>query len=114
MCREKNINGKQCNVAWYVDNNKASHVDSRVIDDLLDQIKTHFGEIKLTRGKKHTFLGMNLRITEDKKIEIEMEDQLMEAIELFGEELEREVMSPAQHHLFQVNEDADPSDKNKK
>ena len=40
------------------------------------------------RGKKHTFLGMNLRITEDKKIEIEMEDQLMEAIELFGEELE--------------------------
>ena len=82
---EKNINGKQCTVAWYVDDNKASHVDSRVIDDLLDTIKTHFGEIKITRGNIHTFLGMNIQITEDKKIEIEMEDQLMEAIEIFGE-----------------------------
>ena len=35
----KKINGKQCTVAWYVDNTKASHVDSRVIDDLLDTIK---------------------------------------------------------------------------
>ena len=43
-----------------------------------------------------------------------MEDQLIEAIELFGEELEGKVTSPAQHHLFQVNEDAEPLDKNKK
>ena len=50
---------------------------------------------------------MNVQITEDKKIEINMEDQLMEAIELFGEELEGKVTSPAQHHLFQVNEDGD-------
>ena len=57
---------------------------------------------------------MNIHITEDKKIEIEMEDQLMEAIELFGEELEGKVTSPAQHHLFQVNENAEPLDKNKK
>ena len=110
----KNINGKQCTVAWYLDDNKASHVDSRVIDELLDIIKTHVGEINITIGKKHTFLGMSLRITEDKKIEIEMEDQLMEAIELFGEELEREVMSPAQHHLFQVKKDDDTFDKDKK
>ena len=64
----KNVNRKQCTVAWYVENNKTSHVDSRVIDNLLDIIKTHFGEITITRGKKHTFLGMNLRITEDKKL----------------------------------------------
>ena len=43
-----------------------------------------------------------------------MEDQLMEAIELFGEELEGKVTSPAQHHLFQVNKDVEPLDKNKK
>ena len=64
----KNINVKQCTVSWYVDDKKASHVDSRVIDDHLDTIKTHFGEIKITRGKKHTFLDMNIQITEDKKI----------------------------------------------
>ena len=43
-----------------------------------------------------------------------MEDKLMEAIDLFGEELEGKVTSPAQHHLLQVNEDAEPLDKNKK
>ena len=43
-----------------------------------------------------------------------MEDQLMEAIEIFGEELEGEVKSPAQHHIFQVNKDAEPLDKNNK
>ena len=80
----KNINGKKCTVACYVYDNKTSHLDSIVIDNLLDTIKTHFGEIKITRGKKHTFLGMNIQITEDTKIEIEMEDQLMKAIELFG------------------------------
>ena len=49
---------------------------------------------------------MNLQITEDKKIEIDMEDQLMEAIELFWEQLEGEGTSPAQHDLFQINKDA--------
>ena len=67
MCSEKNINVKQCTIAWYVDDNKASHVDSRVIDELLGAIKKHFGEIKITRGKKHTFLGMNIQLTEDTK-----------------------------------------------
>ena len=43
-----------------------------------------------------------------------MEDQLMEAIEIFGEELEGKVTSPAQHHQFQVNKNAKPLDKNKK
>ena len=29
-------------------------------------------------------MGMNIRITEDKKIDIPMEEQLMETIEAFG------------------------------
>ena len=66
MSQTKTSMEKQCTVAWYVDDNKALHIDLRVIDDLLDIIKTHFGEIKIMRWKKHTFLGMNLRITEDK------------------------------------------------
>ena len=50
---------------------------------------------------------MNILITEDKKVEIEMEEQLMVTIEAFGEELEGEVTSPAQHHLFYVNDYAE-------
>ena len=32
----------------------------------------HFGDLVVTRGKNHTFLGMHLNITADKKVEIEM------------------------------------------
>ena len=53
---------------WYVDDNKASHVDSKVIYNLLEIIKIHFGEITIIRGKKHTFLGMNIKMTEKNKI----------------------------------------------
>ena len=38
----------------------------------------------------------------------------MEAIELFGEELEGEVTSPAQNHLLQVNQNAETLEENKK
>ena len=57
---------------------------------------------------------MNIRKTEDKKIEIEMEEQLMETTEVFGKYLEGEVTSPAQNHLFYVNKDAELLDFNKK
>ena len=38
----------------------------------------------------------------------------MEAIGLFEEELEEKLTSPAQHHLFQVNNNAESLDKKKK
>ena len=61
------IKGKQCTIAWYVDNNKTSHVNSKVIDGILDNIEEHFGKLLITRGKTHEFLGMKIHITEDKK-----------------------------------------------
>ena len=42
-------------MCWYVDDNNASHVNEKVIYELMDAVKKHFGEIKITRGKKHTF-----------------------------------------------------------
>ena len=42
---------------------------------------------------------MNIRMTEEKKIETEMEEQLMETIEDFGEKFEGEVTSPVQHNI---------------
>ena len=110
----KTINGKQCAVVWYIDNIKASHVESKFIDNLLETIKNHFGEITITIGKKHTFLGMNIRITEDKKIKIEREAKQMETIEAFEEELEGEVTSLAHNHILYVNEDAELLYENKK
>ena len=38
----------------------------------------------MNRGKKHTFLGININIMEEKQIWLEMKEQLLEAIEAFG------------------------------
>ena len=57
---------------------------------------------------------MNIRIRDDKRIYIKMEDQKMETIEVFGQELEVVVNSLAHHHRFYVNEGAELLDENRK
>ena len=76
----KIVNGKQCTLVWYVDDNKLSHIEAKVVEYLIDGLKNHCGELVVTRGKKHTFLGMNKNVTEDKSIEIEMKEQFFEAL----------------------------------
>ena len=76
------INGKKITIYWYVDNNKSLHVDPKLVDALLENIKSLFGEIKVTRGKKHILLGMTLSIV-NRRLKINMKDQLLEAIEAF-------------------------------
>ena len=103
----KVINGKQCTIVWYVDDNKVSHVDPSVVTEVIDLMKSHFGDLTVTRGKKHRFLGMNIEINEDKNIEIEMKDQLLEAVSMFkqadGSEVDEIVNTPARPRLRDVN-----------
>ena len=69
-------------------------------------MKEHFGDIKIYRGNSHVFLGIGIVLRDDRKFVVKMKDQLLEAIEIFREEITVTVKSPAHHHLFQVNEDA--------
>ena len=55
-----------------------------MIDELLEVFKTEFGDLTITRGKKHKFLAMTLSITDDTRLEIEMKDQIEEAFDMFG------------------------------
>ena len=73
----KIINGKQCTIVWYVDDNKLSHKDPKVVTEILEIMKKHFGELVIHRacvGKNFDFLGMGITIKEDKNIQIEMKD----------------------------------------
>ena len=62
---------------WYVDNIKVSHMEVKLVEDLINYLKKHFGELVVTRGNKHTFLGKNIIITEKKKVEIDMKEQIL-------------------------------------
>ena len=92
---------------WYVDDNKVSHADPSVVTDVIELMKTHFGDLTVTRGKEHRFLGMNIKINKDKNIEIEMKDQLLEAVHMFEQaessEVNDTVTTPARPRLRDVN-----------
>ena len=62
----KNIDGKQCTIEWYVDDNKISHVNENVVSDILEEMRGHFGDIKIYRGKSHVFLGIGIVLRDDK------------------------------------------------
>ena len=100
----KEINGKQCTVVWYVDDVKISHVDRNVNLDIVKQLEKHFGPLEPCIGNKHVYLGMDIEITDQGTIEVGLIDQIKEAIAAFPEDINREVKSPAGHGLFTVDE----------
>jgi len=54
------IDGKQCTIAWYVDDNKIYHASEKVVTDIIKASEVRFGKMMVVRGKKHIFLGMDI------------------------------------------------------
>ena len=101
------INGKQCTIAWHLDNFKISHVDSEVIDDILNKLDERYGKeapMVTTRGKSHDYLGMTLDYNIDGKVQTTMFEYIAKIIEEFPMELDGEPTSPAANHLFKVDD----------
>ena len=72
----KTIDDSQCSIVFYVDDNKVSHKDQAVVTKVLQGISGHFGDLTISRGTKHDFLGMNVKI-KDKKVHIGMKVQVL-------------------------------------
>mmetsp|Transcript_22128 Transcript_22128/g.61498 ORF Transcript_22128/g.61498 Transcript_22128/m.61498 type:complete len:143 (+) Transcript_22128:475-903(+) len=57
----KIINGKQCTIAWQVDDLKISHAEESVLDDVIKQLSDKYGKkapLTVNRGKIHDYLGI--------------------------------------------------------
>ena len=104
----KTINGKQCTIAWYVDDTKISHVDAAVVTDIIEQIERRFDKMTVTRGKEHTFLGMNITYTDDGTAKVSMKDYLMEAIAESGLDIKNIASTPARRDVFEVDNSSPP------
>ena len=46
----KMINGEQCTICWYVDESKISHVDSKTVDWVIDNIEKQLGKLTVKGG----------------------------------------------------------------
>ena len=100
------IEGSQCTVAWYVDDNKISHANPNVVTMIIDKIEQQFGKMTVTRGREHVFLGMNITYTDQKTAIITMKEYLREAIAESELGIKRQAATPATRELFEVSEKA--------
>ena len=51
---------KQLTVCWYVDDLKISHEDKQVMSDVIKCFKMICGEVCVSWGTRHDYLGMDL------------------------------------------------------
>ena len=102
----KEINGSQCTIVWYLDDAKVSHAQESVVREVIAEIEKHFGKMNPTYGREHEYLGMKIGVTKDKKVTIDMKDQIREIIDSFCEDISGTATTPAAKHLMLVNDDA--------
>ena len=103
----KMVKGTQMTVVWHVDDMKVSHARKDVIDSFVEWIKEKYGkigEVKMKRGKEHTYLGMKLVFDDNKGIKIDMKDYVKDMINDYPDELSGKSKTPANEKLFKVNE----------
>jgi hypothetical protein len=102
----KMVNGKQCTVLWHVDDLKISHVDSKIVDEILAMLNDRYGTespLTVTRGTIHEYLGMTIDFSIKGKVMIKMDDYVDGLLEEAREDMSGTATSPASDHLFEVN-----------
>ena len=104
----KIVNGKQCTVLWHVDDLKISHVDTKVVTDVINTINAEFGKeapITINRGKVLEYLGMTLDYSTPGKVKIVMSDYIDKMLDGLPPDMDGTAATPAADHLFQVSEE---------
>ena len=102
-----NIKGSQCTIVWYVDDNKISHKDPKVVADLVQRIEAKFGHMMKTQGDEHEFLGMKLQFDrQNKSVKVFMQSYINEAIQQSQLDVRRAAATPATKTLFDIDHNA--------
>jgi hypothetical protein len=112
----KQVNGSQMTICFHVDDCKLSHKNKRSNDRMIKWLKQEYesifedgsGEMAISRGKVHTYLGMTLDYTLPGRVKITMFDFLEEVIVAFDKADPKGCgtkTSAAPTDLFKINED---------
>jgi hypothetical protein len=111
----KRIEGKQMTICFHVDDCKLSHHKKKVMDTMIESLRQEYsgifedgtGEMTVSRGKLHKYLGMTLDYTVRGQVKITMFDYVDKILTAFdkaetkGGGTER---SAAPDSLFKVDE----------
>jgi hypothetical protein len=102
----KIVNGNQFTITWHMDDLKLYHMDAGEVTKTIDWMKIIYGEdMRVSRGKKHDYLSMDLDFTNKGEVKITMIDYIKGALEEFLEVIVGTARTPAANHLFTVRSD---------
>ena len=110
----KTINGHQCTLAWHVDDIKASHKDPKVVNWIIETLKDEYGSeapLTISRGKVHSYLGMQLDFRKPGKLIVDMSEYIKMILAELPAEMRGKATTPAAKHLFNVDPTSTPIDK---
>ena len=101
--------GKQMTVIWHVDDLKIPCEDDFEITKLWSYLnKLYGGIVKINRGAKHEYLGMDLDYSEKGVFKVSMIPYIDKIHEDFPEDITSSSPTPHADHLFKVREESDP------
>ena len=103
------VNNKQHTVRFHVDDILSSHVDAKFNDEFHTWLDSTFGELKkvtVSRGKKNTFLGINLDFSEQEKLHISQLNHVEDRISACPVKIQKDetAPTPAENHLVSRGE----------
>ena len=109
----KDIHGGQCTILWYVDEVKISHKNQEVIDNIIRDLQSSFGDLNIQNGNQHTYLGMKIKMNKDSAIDSNMTDFIEGVIGFFPEIIKSGVSSNATRNMFNIRTEQErlPDDK---
>ena len=106
----KIINGKQCTITWHIDDLKISHVDHKVVEAFVSDLQTEFGklgDISVSRGSRHDYLGMFLDYSEEGILQVDMRPYIKTILAGVPPNMLGKAQTPAANHIYHINEDAE-------
>jgi hypothetical protein len=114
----KIIEGKQMTICFHVDDCKLSHRKPKVMDKMIEWLRQEYesifedgsGQMTVSRGKVHKYLGMTLDYTIRGQVMITMNDYIEEILTAFDKADPKgggTKTSAASENLFRIDEDCE-------
>ena len=97
----KMMNGKQCTVAWNMDNIKISHYEENVTESIIKILDDEYGKeppLVVIQGLMHEYLGMTIDFSEPGKVKFYMKDYNKNLLE----ECPKDLRKVLQTHLLSI------------
>ena len=104
----KTVKGVQLTTTIHVDDNKVSSTDPKALDwfeQWLNEKYGKFGDVKIQRGKKLRYLGMNFDYSVKGEVTVDMIDYVEDMLEPFKLKSTDTALTPAAEGLFDQNQE---------